>query len=119
MFVPTSLSAQPPIDTTIFYEGTIAWGARRADPARAYDLGSDQLIFNVYENLIAWNRELYWDFVPTLATNVPDRVTITESLLHSMNLIDPVGSIPGCVGYYDRDARATWKTVLRNPSYTR
>jgi peptide/nickel transport system substrate-binding protein len=103
MFVPISHSAQPPIDTTTFYEGTLAWSLNRADPVRAYDTYSGQLIFNVYETLIAWNRERYWEFVPTLATNVPDRVTIAENFSHSLNLSDPVGSIPECVGYYDRD----------------
>ena len=59
MFVPVSLSSQPPIDTTTFYEGTIGWGPNRADPARAYDAASGELIFNCYETLIAWNEESY------------------------------------------------------------
>jgi peptide/nickel transport system substrate-binding protein len=77
MFVPMSLSSQPPINKTTFFEGNIGWGPLRADPARAYDTHSLHLIFNAYENLISWNGELYWNFAPTLATNVPDRTDVT------------------------------------------
>jgi hypothetical protein len=108
MFVSTShsLTSQPPIDTSRFVEGTIGWGPRRADPARAYDTGSGQLIFNVYETLIAWNRENYGDFVPALATNVPARV---ETSFIAGNTSE-VGSDPTnstwtngltCVGFND------------------
>ncbi|HUW49026.1 MAG TPA: ABC transporter substrate-binding protein [Patescibacteria group bacterium] len=93
MFAPVSLSSQPPIDTTTFYEGTIGWGPGRADPARAYDTGSGKLIFNVYENLIALNREQYWAFVPTLATNVPDRTDVTLTITNTSVIgADPVDS---------------------------
>jgi len=80
MFVPVSLSAQPPIDTTTFYEGTIGWGPHRADPQRVYDTGSGQLVFNAYETLITWNRESYYTFQPQLATNVPDRQSETKTI---------------------------------------
>ena len=73
MFVPVSLSVQPPIDTTTFYEGTIGWGPGRADPQRVYDTGSGQLVFNSYETLITWDQESYYTFRPQLATNVPER----------------------------------------------
>jgi peptide/nickel transport system substrate-binding protein len=93
MFVPVSLSSQPPINTTTFYEGAIGWGPNRADPARAYDTSSGQLIFNVYENLIAWNRELYWDFIPTLATNVPNRTDVTLTIANTSVVgVDPADS---------------------------
>ena len=93
MFVPVSFSAQPPIDTTRFCEGTIGWGPFRADPARAYDTASGKLIFNVYENLIAWNRELYCDFVPTLATNVPNRTDVTLTITNTSAVgTDPADS---------------------------
>jgi len=93
MFAPVSLSAQPPIDTTTFYKGTIGWGPFRADPARASDTSSGELIFNVYETLIAWNRELYWDFAPALATNVPDRTDVTLSITNTSVVgVDPADS---------------------------
>jgi len=80
MFVSVSLSAQPPIDTTTFYEGTIGWGPGRADPQRVYDYGSGQLVFNSYETLIAWDHELYYTFQPQLATNVPNRENETKTI---------------------------------------
>ena len=83
MFLPVSLSSQPPIDTTTFYEGAIGWGPSRADPARAYDAASGELIFNCYETLIAWNKESYYNFVPQLATNVPNRTDITLTITNT------------------------------------
>jgi peptide/nickel transport system substrate-binding protein len=83
MFVPVSLSAQPPIDTTTFYEGTIGWGPFRADPQRVYDTGSGQLVFNVYETLIAWDHESYYTFIPRLATNVPTRQNETKTITNT------------------------------------
>ena len=93
MFVPVSLSSQPPIDTTTFYEGTIGWGPNRADPARAYDAASGELIFNCYETLIAWNEESYYDFVPQLATNVPNRTDVTLTITNTSAVgVDPADS---------------------------
>src|SRR4030067_1159511 len=110
MFVPASLSAQPPINTTTFVEGNIGWGPRRADPARAYDTGSGELIFNCYETLIAWNEESYSDFVPQLATNVPNRTDITLmatntstvdlTTLSTSTWTDGTTNYT-CMGYYD------------------
>jgi peptide/nickel transport system substrate-binding protein len=106
MLVPLTFSSQPPIDLNRFIEGTIAWGPRRADPARAYDSGSDQLTFNVYENLIAWNRENYGDFVPVLASNVPTRVETVVTVDNTSAVqADPTGSTwtlgLTCAGYND------------------
>jgi peptide/nickel transport system substrate-binding protein len=113
MFVPPSrpLTPQPPIDTTKFVEGTVAWGPRRADPARAYDTGSGQLIFNVYENLIWWNNENYGDFVPVLATNVPTRVETVFVVTNTSTVgSDPIGSTwtsgLTCVGFNDHNSLA-------------
>ena len=93
MFVPASLSAQPPINTTTFYEGAIGWGPNRADPARVYDAGSGELVFNCYDTLIAWNRELHYDFIPLLATNVPNRTDITLTITNTSAVgTDPVDS---------------------------
>jgi len=52
------------------------------DPAWAYDTSSGELIMNVYEPLISFNREDTGAFVATLATSVPTPqiVTITQTL---------------------------------------
>lgn len=41
------------------------------DPAECYDTASGELIMNVYETLIFFDREKLHDFVPILATEVP------------------------------------------------
>jgi peptide/nickel transport system substrate-binding protein len=83
IFMPVSLSFQPPIDTGTFYEGKSAWGPYDADPAVAYDTESGELIFNTYQELIAWNGEKYYDFVPVLATNVPVRQDVTTTVTNT------------------------------------
>jgi peptide/nickel transport system substrate-binding protein len=45
--------------------------AATLDPALAYDTASGEIIQNVYETLIFYNREKATDFVPMLATEVP------------------------------------------------
>lgn len=78
LFMTNALAAQPPINTSTFWAGTIGWGPGRADPARVYDTGSGQLVFNSYETLITWNRESYYTFQPALATNIPTRQETTK-----------------------------------------
>jgi peptide/nickel transport system substrate-binding protein len=89
-FVAPVFAAQPPIDTTTFYEGTIGQ-PRRLDPARAYDTASAEVIMNVYEPLVFFADkpalpetggyvapENYADlsqYIPLLATALP---TITD-----------------------------------------
>jgi peptide/nickel transport system substrate-binding protein len=46
-----AFSAQPPIDTSTYYVGTIGQPAR-LDPGRAYDTASGEIIQNVYQPLI-------------------------------------------------------------------
>ncbi|MFO7815340.1 MAG: ABC transporter substrate-binding protein, partial [Halanaerobiales bacterium] len=41
------------------------------DPHYAYDTGSTEIVYNVYENLIAYQGESVTEFVPLLATQVP------------------------------------------------
>ncbi len=99
---------QPPVDTTTLYVGTIAWGPRRADPVRAYDTGSGELLFNVYDTLIemggdivnplyptiTWHsEEQYWEFRPLLAVNVPERQEIVATFISDTKPIpaDPTG----------------------------
>jgi hypothetical protein len=112
-FTPSAMAQQPPVDTTTMYVGTIGWGPRRADSVRAYDTGSGELIFNVYDTLIFFKQEAYWDFVPCLATNVPSKsdgtiVDITKTVTSTdVNLTDPTGSTwsdgSTCIGWSDVD----------------
>jgi peptide/nickel transport system substrate-binding protein len=116
IFPQITVSSQPPVVTDTLYVGQIAWGPRRADPVRAYDTFSGELIFNVYDTLISmgasvtnaygtWEvHEQYWEFLPSLATNVPYRQQ-TAKLIQSadVNLADPTGSTwtdgSVCVGW--------------------
>jgi peptide/nickel transport system substrate-binding protein len=107
LLAPFASAVQPPVITDTLYVGTIGWGPRRADSVRAYDTGSGELIFNVYDTLIAFDREKYWEFVPSLALNVPDRERITKTVSSTdVNVGDPTGSTwsdgskcVGCVDY--------------------
>jgi peptide/nickel transport system substrate-binding protein len=113
-FKPSAMAQQPPVDTTTMYVGTIGWGPRRADSVRAYDTGSGELIFNVYDTLIFFKQEAYWDFVPCLATNVPSKsdgtiVDVTKTVTSTdVNLEDPTGSTwsdgSTCIGWVDNHA---------------
>jgi ABC-type oligopeptide transport system substrate-binding subunit len=67
---------------------------------------SGELLFNVYETLITYNREIYWEFHPLLATNVPSRVDIRISITDTSTVgADPTGSTwtsgLTCVGFND------------------
>jgi len=110
-FSPSAMAQQPPVDTTTMYVGTIGWGPRRADPVRAYDTGSGELIFNVYDTLIFFKGEAYWDFEPCLATNVPSKdegtiVDVTKTVTSTdVNLENPTDSTwndgSTCIGWVD------------------
>ena len=102
--------SQPPVQTDTLYVGRGSWGPSRADPARAYDRLSQELVSNVYETLIAYDGEQYYTFTPVLATNVPDRVTVADGPhnITAVSLTGPAGSLwqSGstvyiCVGYND------------------
>ncbi|MEM3616384.1 MAG: ABC transporter substrate-binding protein [Candidatus Bathyarchaeia archaeon] len=102
---------QPPVITTTMYVGTSIFGPRRADPVRVYDTGSGALLFNVYDTLIFFKGELYWEFEPRLATNVPSKadgtiVDVTKTVTSTdVNLADPTGSTwsdgSTCIGWVD------------------
>jgi peptide/nickel transport system substrate-binding protein len=71
---------------------------------------SQELVSNVYETLITYNGEQYYAFTPVLATNVPDRVAVTDSPhnITAASLTGPAGSqwqsgstVYICVGYND------------------
>jgi len=109
LFMPVNLGAQPPIATNTLYVGTTAWGPNRADPARAYDGHSIALISNVYDTLISMYYDVYWNFIPKLATNVPTRQDITKTANSSdVTLTNPTGSHwndgSTCVGWVDNNA---------------
>ncbi|MBS7615698.1 hypothetical protein KEJ45_00650 [Candidatus Bathyarchaeota archaeon] len=114
VLLPSALAQQPPVDTTTLYVGTIGWGPRRADPVRAYDTGSGELIFNCYDTLIFTNGEYYWEFVPVLSTNVPDVdegtiVGVTKTVTSTdVSVSDPTGSTwsdgSTCIGWVDNHA---------------
>ncbi|MEM4713063.1 MAG: ABC transporter substrate-binding protein [Candidatus Bathyarchaeia archaeon] len=99
VFAPAVSAAQPPVDTTTLYVATIGWGPRRADPVRAYDTGSGELLFNCYDTLIVMDHEKHWKFLPSLATNVPNPVEI-ELPLENTTVVNP--EHPYC---------SYWKTV--------
>jgi len=127
MLTPVISAGIPPAD--ILYVGTIGWGPRRADPARAYDTGSGELIFNCYDTLIqmannsnpAYNVEAgmskadfepYWQFEPMLATNVPTRQEVQRSFTETTMpymidirseavMLPPVIEHPNCTWWED------------------
>ncbi len=93
LFLPVSFSAQPPINTSTFREGTIGWGPVDADPVFAYDSASWELLSSAYQNLIAFHGEQYYNFDPVLASNVPSRQDITLTVANSSTIgLDPTGS---------------------------
>ncbi|MEM4211753.1 MAG: ABC transporter substrate-binding protein [Nitrososphaerota archaeon] len=68
---PITTPARPPIknpDTII--EATIG-EPETLDPAWAYDTASGEVIFNIYETLIFFNREKVDEFIPMIAEKVP------------------------------------------------
>jgi peptide/nickel transport system substrate-binding protein len=89
----TTGPTQPPVDTTTLYVGRDGWGPKYADPVQAHDEYSQELIFNTYDRLImfgtpvtnqykTWDvQEQYWEFSPSLATNVPTRQETVADLL--------------------------------------
>jgi len=113
LFTSVTVASQPPVITDTLYVGQIGWGPRRADPVRAYDTASGELLFNVYDTLIAMNGELYWDFVPSLATNVPTRENIVKTVTNTtfVNMTNPAGSQWSdgsvCIGWVDNNPDGT------------
>ena len=101
----TNGPTQPPVATDTLYVGRDGWGPCYADPVRAHDERSQELIFNVYDTLImfgapvtnAWGtwdvHEQYYDFSPSLATNVPSRQDITMTVWNTSAVgADPTGT---------------------------
>jgi hypothetical protein len=99
LFLPVSLSSQPPIDTSKFVEGTIGWGPSDADPGIAYDAVSGELIFNIYQSLITYSGEQYYSFVPQLATNVPTLTNVTMTVTNTSVVV--IGGDPTNTAWTD------------------
>ncbi|MGB9615440.1 MAG: ABC transporter substrate-binding protein, partial [Fervidobacterium sp.] len=57
-------------DPTVYVEATIG-EPDTLDPHLAYDTASGEVLFNVYENLIAYKGRSVSEFEPRLATEVP------------------------------------------------
>ena len=90
-----SFSSQVPISTGTFHEGALGWGPVDADPGIAYDSASGELIFNTYQNLIAFNSGQYYGFVPQLAANVPTLRNVTITVTNVSAVVvggDPTGT---------------------------
>jgi len=119
----TSGPTQPQFATDTLYVGRDGWGPRYADPVRAHDERSQELIFNAYDTLIkfgapvpniwgTWDvHEQYYAFSPSLATNVPSLQGITMSVTNTsaVGVVDPTGSTwthgtrsYTCVGWVDQ-----------------
>jgi peptide/nickel transport system substrate-binding protein len=79
---PAEETPAPPPPTEIknpdsFTECTIG-GPDSLDPAYQYDTASYEILFNVYEGLLFYDRESYTEFVPVLATDMPE---VSDDLL--------------------------------------
>jgi hypothetical protein len=98
---------QPPINTNTFYEGAGAWGPTDADPGVAYTAASEELLFNTMQGLIAWNGELYWYYLPVLATNVPSLVSTTITVKNTSS----VGADPTNSTWLDASSSTTYTCV--------
>jgi len=64
-----AFSAQPPVDTSTYYVGTIGQPARM-DPCRAYDTASAELLQNIYQPLIWWDDKSPVTFIPGVGYNL-------------------------------------------------
>ncbi len=64
-----TVSAQVPNPERIVY-ATIG-GPETLDPHWCYDTASGEIIFEIYDNLIAYDKESIEDFVPMISTEVP------------------------------------------------
>jgi peptide/nickel transport system substrate-binding protein len=87
-------SAQPPIDTSHMYVGTIGQ-PKNVDPSQAYDTASGELIMNVYDSILEFGSQ---------GTNVTNKPTFTVPANGSVNVgtheavLGAATDIPG-VGY--------------------
>jgi peptide/nickel transport system substrate-binding protein len=84
------------------------------DPAYQYDTASYEIIFNVYEGLLFYERDSYTDFVPVLATDMPevsdDELTYTFHVRQGIKFHDGGDLTPEDVAY------SFWRTMIQDRS---
>jgi peptide/nickel transport system substrate-binding protein len=84
------------------------------DPSYEYDTASYEIIFNVYEGLLFYNRESVTDFVPLLATEMPevsdDGLTYTFKLHQGIKFHGGGDLTPSDVAY------SFWRTMIQDRS---
>ena len=69
----TSISGQAvPNPDTLVEERSVAPGEGGYDPARSWDDGANPIMENVYETLVTWDGRNASNFIPWLATSLPD-----------------------------------------------
>jgi hypothetical protein len=84
---------QRELDVNTFHEGNTGTFPKDADPAICYDAASAELLWNTMQGLLSWNGEQHFNFVPTLATNIPTRQNITMIVTNTSAVnADPTGS---------------------------
>ncbi len=84
------------------------------DPSYQYDTASYEIIFNVYEGLLFYNRESYTEFVPVLATDMPeisdDNLTYTFHLREGIKFHEGGDLTPEDVAY------SFWRIMIQDRS---
>jgi peptide/nickel transport system substrate-binding protein len=89
-------------------------GPDSLDPAYQYDTASYEIIFNVNEGLLFYDRESYTEFVPVLATDMPevsgDLLTYTFHLRQGIKFHEGGDLTPEDVAY------SFWRTMIQDRS---
>jgi len=115
---PPEETPAPPPPTEIknpdsMIECTIG-GPNTLDPAFEYDTASYEIIFNVNEGLLFYNRESYTEFVPVLATDMPevsdDLLTYTFHLREGIKFHEGGDLTPEDVAY------TLWRGMIQDRS---
>jgi peptide/nickel transport system substrate-binding protein len=96
-----------------FIDCTIG-GPDSLDPAYQYDTASYEIIFNVNEGLLFYNRDSYTEFVPVLATEMPevsaDGTTYTFNLRQGIKFHEGGDLTPEDVAY------TFWRGMIQDRS---
>jgi peptide/nickel transport system substrate-binding protein len=115
---PAEETPAPPPPTEIKNPGTFTdctiGGPDSLDPAYQYDTASYEIIFNVNEGLLFYNRDSYTEFVPLLATDLPvvsdDLLTYTFTLRQGIKFHEGGDLTPEDVAY------TFWRGMLQDRS---
>jgi peptide/nickel transport system substrate-binding protein len=84
------------------------------DPAYQYDTASYEIIFNVYEGLLFYDRDSYTEFVPVLATDMPE---VSDDLLtYTFHLRDGIKFHEGGDLTASDVAYSFWRTMIQDRS---